>query len=348
MKTKFFAIGMLFGFWGLVGFGCTAMGEESEKPLPPLEQVLPLAAKGDAMSENEVGTIYGRGYGVPQDYREAAKWFRQAADQGYAPAQYNLGQLYRTGKGVTQDDTEAAKWIGLAAEQGNTTAQSRLGAMYLIGVGVAQDDKEAVKWYRLAADKGNVIAQRQLGLMYALGRGVPPDDEAAIYWLGLAANSGDAEAKKLLTGMPLYKGASLAVDQGFESNPPTDASSPDMAVAKMEGTLYAAFFMKDQCIQLHSDLQPEIDRDYAAWKATEAHAISRADSRWASMGIHGEVDSILNSVAKAGIQASLDKAATANRAVGTELLCRKYFADLASGIWRERTPKIYQFLDAMP
>jgi TPR repeat protein len=42
---------------------------------------------------------------------EAAKWFRKAADQGYAPAQYNLGLLYLSGQGVAQSNLEALQML---------------------------------------------------------------------------------------------------------------------------------------------------------------------------------------------------------------------------------------------
>ena len=37
--------------------------------------------------------------GVPQNYAEALKWYRLAADQGDADAQYNLGVMYANGQG---------------------------------------------------------------------------------------------------------------------------------------------------------------------------------------------------------------------------------------------------------
>ena len=40
------------------------------------------------------------------------------AEQGDASAQYNLGVTYRTGEGVPQDSAEAVRWYRLAAEQG--------------------------------------------------------------------------------------------------------------------------------------------------------------------------------------------------------------------------------------
>ena len=52
---------------------------------------------------------------MPKDGAEAEKWFRLAADQGYAPAQYNLGVMYTNGWGVPQNYDEATKWHALAA-----------------------------------------------------------------------------------------------------------------------------------------------------------------------------------------------------------------------------------------
>jgi len=40
---------------------------------------------------------------VPQDYKEAVKWYLKAAEQGYALAQFNLGNMYYNGDGVLQD-----------------------------------------------------------------------------------------------------------------------------------------------------------------------------------------------------------------------------------------------------
>ncbi len=66
------------------------------------------------------------GRGVEKDDAEAVKWYRKAADQGYALAQYNLGVMYANGRGVVKDDAEAVKWYRKAAEQGNEDAEKAL------------------------------------------------------------------------------------------------------------------------------------------------------------------------------------------------------------------------------
>ena len=70
--------------------------------------------------------LYEHGYGVHQDYVEAARWFRLAADKGYAPAAFNLGVMYADGRGVPRDRSEAAKWYEKAAAAGNEMAVARL------------------------------------------------------------------------------------------------------------------------------------------------------------------------------------------------------------------------------
>ena len=142
--------------------------------------------------------MYQKGFGVSQDYHEAAKWCRLAAEQGDADAQGNLGLMYQKGFGVSQDYHEAAKLFRLAAEQGDADAQFDLGMAYAQGQGVTQDDSEAAKWFRLAAEQGKVGAQTALGFIYASGLGVPQDLSEAVKWLNLAAPNLDRKRRRLV------------------------------------------------------------------------------------------------------------------------------------------------------
>lgn len=56
----------------------------------------------------------------------AAKWYRKAADQGFAESQFILGLCYYEGKGVEQNKAEAVKWFRKAAEQGHELAKEAL------------------------------------------------------------------------------------------------------------------------------------------------------------------------------------------------------------------------------
>jgi TPR repeat protein len=122
---------------------------------------------------------------------------RKKAEAGDAEAQYNLAGMYAKGWGVPQDDKEAVKWLRLAADQGGSDAQFGLGMSYAYGNGVPRDDKEAVKWLRKAADQGYALAQSSLGVMYCYGKGVPQDYVQSYAWYNLAGANGYADAKLL-------------------------------------------------------------------------------------------------------------------------------------------------------
>ena len=83
----------------------------------------------DASAQNNLGDCYYYGNGVEQDYAEAVKWYRKAADQGEASAQFNLGKSYYNGDGVKKDYVEAVKWYRKAADQGDEEAKEKLESL---------------------------------------------------------------------------------------------------------------------------------------------------------------------------------------------------------------------------
>lgn len=89
-----------------------------------IRECLPLAEGGNSVAQFNLGFMYSQGHGVPQDYKEAVKWYRMAAEQGDAMAQYNLGISYASGRGVPQDYVQAHLWFNLSAIDGNSDSQS--------------------------------------------------------------------------------------------------------------------------------------------------------------------------------------------------------------------------------
>jgi TPR repeat protein len=75
--------------------------------------------------------MYANGDGVTQNYAEALRWLRAAAEQEDSSAPWGLGVMYRDGLGVPQDDGEALRWIRLAAEQGEAFAAEELKRLHL-------------------------------------------------------------------------------------------------------------------------------------------------------------------------------------------------------------------------
>jgi TPR repeat protein len=76
----------------------------------------------DPNAQYNLGVLYDKGRGVSQDYAEAARWYRLAADQEHAWAQYNLGVLYREGHGVPR----ATHAENLGSDRGRTASEGML------------------------------------------------------------------------------------------------------------------------------------------------------------------------------------------------------------------------------
>ena len=82
------------------------------------ERTKRLAEGGDKVAQNDLGISYFLGLGVPQDFKEAVKWYRLAAEQGDANAQYELGEMYANGEGVPKDLVPAYAWLNVAQANG--------------------------------------------------------------------------------------------------------------------------------------------------------------------------------------------------------------------------------------
>ena len=172
------------------------------------------AERGDAKVQYSLGLQYES---WAQDYVEALKWYRKAAERGYFEAQFKLGEMYANGKGVAKDDVEALKWYRKAAEQRYATQFNHLGAMYYDGEGAPEDAAEAVEWYRKLTEQGShgreliQRAQFQLGFIYSNGEGVAQDHVEAAKWYREVAEQGDAKAQYLLGDM-YFNGTGVTKD----------------------------------------------------------------------------------------------------------------------------------------
>jgi TPR repeat protein len=155
------------------------------------------AEQGDAQAQTQLGKALAQGEGVPRDYKQAARWYGQAASNGNSEAEAMLGELYQAGQGVPHDMTNALKWFTKAAEAGSTAAQYDLGFIYERGQGVRKDEKLAAHWYQLAAEGGDALAQFDYGQRCVAGLGVAQDPVEGLKWLMLAGAQGqtDAQAK---------------------------------------------------------------------------------------------------------------------------------------------------------
>jgi TPR repeat protein len=111
--------------------------------------------------------------GEAADPRDAAAWYRKAAEQNLPQAQFDLGMLCADGEGVPRDEAEALRWLRRAAHQGHAEAQYHLGVRCRRATFGRQRSEatesriEAYTWLLLAKEQGSreaLVAWEQMAL----------------------------------------------------------------------------------------------------------------------------------------------------------------------------------------
>jgi tetratricopeptide (TPR) repeat protein len=134
------------------------------------------------------------------DYAGAVAEWRPLADRGNADAQFNLGQAYKLGRGVPVNAGLAQSWYEKAARQGHEQAQVNVGLLLYNG-GRRQ---EALPWIRKAADLGDPRAQYILGTELFNGDLVAKDWPRAYALMLKAADGGVPPAADNLKAMEQF------------------------------------------------------------------------------------------------------------------------------------------------
>ena len=106
-----------------------------------LQEFRPLAESSEPSAEVMLGSMYMMGYGVAQDYGEAAEWFHLALDQGYEAARPVLEHLYSQGH---LEQSDALEWFEERAIQGEAKAQFYYGWLQSIPPVAAACDRQRV------------------------------------------------------------------------------------------------------------------------------------------------------------------------------------------------------------
>jgi hypothetical protein len=89
-----------------------------------IEQLHPMAEKGDSAAQYALGLRYAIGEGVKLNEVEAVRWFTKAAEKGNVAAQSKLGSLYYSGRGVPQDPNRAYFWMVVASSGGDDASRA--------------------------------------------------------------------------------------------------------------------------------------------------------------------------------------------------------------------------------
>ena len=128
------------------------------------------------------------------DYSAAVAIWRPLAERGDADAQFNLGQAYRLGRGVPISLGQAKSWFERAAASGHLDAQTTLGLLLFQN----GDQAEGLKWLRRAAEGDEPRALLVYGTALYNGDGVTQDRLLGYAYVSRAAAAGLSPAKDTL------------------------------------------------------------------------------------------------------------------------------------------------------
>ncbi len=140
----------------------------SDKVAQIQQQLLPKAQSGNAQAQFALGVSYQ--YGAPNaagklipDFRSAAYWYGQAANQHVLEASYSLGVLYHDGQGVPRNEDLAIRYLKQAADGGHIAAMLTLAMIYA-GKGIAWS-QYYLPLLEKAEQSGSPAASNELGVI---------------------------------------------------------------------------------------------------------------------------------------------------------------------------------------
>jgi TPR repeat protein len=198
-------------------------------PSDPLFDLKSRAAAGDPAAAHDLGVLFAKGDGVKQDWTEAARWFRRAAELGSAKGQYNYAVMLQRGLGMTADPGAALDWYRRAAEAGLLDAQYTLAISLIRGIGGSPNATEGARWLEKAATLGDGRAATDLARLHETGLSGSPDYSAAIKWYRRGIELKDSEAAPSLATLMEYL-ATLPADKRPADvrlvGPPTGDDAP--------------------------------------------------------------------------------------------------------------------------
>jgi hypothetical protein len=159
------------------------------------------------------------------DYAGAVAIWRPLAEKGDADAQFNLGQAYRLGKGVPLNLGAAQTWFERAASSGHLDAETTLGLLLFQN----GDRATGLKWLRRAAEQGEPRAMLVYGTALYNGDVVTQDRLLGYSFISRAAAAGLPPAKDTLAQVdqmmtPAEREKALKLASSIPSGSPVAAS----------------------------------------------------------------------------------------------------------------------------
>ena len=256
-------------------------------------------------------------------YDEAVREWRPLADRGDADAQFNLGHAYRLGRGVPQNMNLAEQWYERAARAGHVEAQAMYG-LILFQNGRRQ---EAMPYVQQAAERGDARAQYVYGTALFNGDVVERDWPRAWAFMSLAAAQNFPPAQSHLREMETHvseadraRGAELA--HAIEQQAPTRVVQTEMPSPIVAPAPRVAETRLPPSTPVRQPEPPAVARPQPAslaspsgrWRIQLGAFSSEANARRAWSGVSGRLSGLQPYYVRAGAMVRLQAGPLASRA----------------------------------
>lgn len=188
---------------------------------PDFQQAVALckeaAASGNADAAQWLALQYERGNGVPNDKKQARKYYLDAAKGGNSLALVWVAkQFYYGTNGFPQDYEKAGYSFRESGYINDKKAYidcvNYIGNKFYYGKGTVVNHQKGFEWYKIAADLGDARAQNQVGYCYDQGIGVKKDSNLAFRYFAQSARQNNKIAQANL-GLCYQYGMGTDVDK---------------------------------------------------------------------------------------------------------------------------------------
>ena len=121
-------------------------------------------------AQHEMGLVFVRGKEAPADLAASVRYFKRAADAGFALAELSYGLSLLDGSGPARNAAEGVRWLRRAAAKDLPDALYNLGCCLFSGEGATKDQAEANALWRRGMALGNDECAFNLGTRCWRGR----------------------------------------------------------------------------------------------------------------------------------------------------------------------------------
>lgn len=163
-----------------------------------------LALEGDASAQQNLGSWYINGYGVPKDVRVGFEWLLKAADQGDRTASKQLAALYMSGTGVERDFVLAYSWLNICAAKNDDFGNRNPISAEWLKTNLANPDLEQYTCSSLRDALGDLMPAKDVAIAQSQSKNWKPGHSKEMIGGNNGSVATEAAGNVTMTGSGFY------------------------------------------------------------------------------------------------------------------------------------------------